>query len=141
MFVDTATIELKAGKGGDGRSSFRHEKYRAMGGPDGGDGGRGGDVIIRVDHNLNTLVAYRNAQTIRAESGEGGGGNRSHGKNGLDQIVKVPQGTQVWEDDVLVVDLTGPKDESIIVQGRTRRLRQCSLQVQYPPGTPQRRTR
>ncbi len=117
MFVDSATIELKAGKGGDGRSSFRHEKYRAMGGPDGGDGGRGGDVIIRVDHNLNTLVAYRNAKTIRAESGEPGGGNRSHGKNGLDQIVKVPQGTQVWEDDVLVVDLTGPKDEAVIGKG------------------------
>lgn len=117
MFVDTATIELKAGKGGDGRSSFRHEKYRAMGGPDGGDGGRGGDVIICVDHNLNTLVAYRNAKTIRAQSGEAGGGNRMHGKNGEDQIVKVPQGTQVWEDDVLVVDLTGPQDEAIIAQG------------------------
>jgi len=117
MFVDTATIELKTGKGGYGRSSFRHEKYRAMGGPDGGDGGRGGDVIIRVDHNLNTLVAYRNAKTIRAESGEAGGGNRMHGKNGEDQIVKVPQGTQVWEEDVLLVDLTGPHDEAVIGQG------------------------
>jgi GTP-binding protein len=117
MFVDTATIELKAGRGGDGRSSFRHEKYRAMGGPDGGDGGRGGNVIIRVDHNLNTLVAYRNAKTIRAEAGSAGGGNRMHGKNGEDQIVHVPQGTQVWEGDVLIQDLTGPRDEEIIAKG------------------------
>lgn len=117
MFVDTATIELQAGRGGDGRSSFRHEKYRAMGGPDGGDGGRGGDVIIRVDHNLNTLVAYRNAKRIKAESGSSGGGNRMHGRNGVEQIVKVPQGTQVWEGDQLVVDLTGPKDEAIIAKG------------------------
>ncbi len=116
-FVDTASIEVKAGKGGDGRSSFLHEKYRAMGGPDGGDGGRGGDVILRVDHNLNTLVAYRNAKTIRAEAGSPGGGNRMHGKNGLDQIVPVPQGTQVWEDDVLLADLTGPHDEAIISKG------------------------
>jgi GTP-binding protein len=117
MFVDTATIELKAGRGGDGRSGFLHEKYRAMGGPDGGDGGRGGDVILRVDHNLNTLVAYRNMQTIRAESGSAGGSNRMHGKNGEDQIVKVPQGTQVWENDILVIDLTGPDDEAIIARG------------------------
>lgn len=117
MFVDTATIEVKAGKGGDGRSSFRHEKYRAMGGPDGGDGGRGGDIILRVDHNLNTLVAYRNAKTIRAESAQPGGGNRMHGKNGADQIVPVPQGTQVWEDDQLVVDLTGTADEYVIAKG------------------------
>ncbi|HVQ44248.1 MAG TPA: GTPase ObgE [Candidatus Saccharimonadia bacterium] len=117
MFVDTATIEVKAGKGGDGRSSFRHEKYRAMGGPDGGDGGRGGNIIVRVDHNLNTLVAYRNAKTLRAESGQPGGGNRMHGKNGEDQIVPVPQGTQLWEGEQLLADLTGPADELIIAKG------------------------
>jgi GTPase len=116
-FVDTTTIEIKAGKGGDGRSSFLHEKYRAMGGPDGGDGGRGGDVIMRVDHNLNTLVAYRNSKTIRAEDGQAGGGNRMHGKNGADQIVPVPQGTQVWEDDKLVHDLTGVADEVVVAKG------------------------
>lgn len=117
MFVDTATIEVKAGKGGDGRSSFLHEKYRAMGGPDGGDGGRGGDIILRVNHNLNTLVAYRNAKTIRAEAGSAGGGNRMHGKNGLDQIINVPQGTQVWEGEVVLADLTGVADEVIIARG------------------------
>src|SRR3954469_16017283 len=117
MFVDTASIQVKAGKGGDGRSSFRHEKYRAMGGPDGGDGGRGGDIILRVDHNLNTLVAYRNAKTIKAEAGSPGGGNRMHGKNGLDQIIPVPQGTQVWEGDVILADLTGVDDEVVIAKG------------------------
>ncbi len=117
MFVDTATIEVRAGKGGDGRSSFRHEKYRALGGPDGGDGGRGGDVIVRVDHNLNTLAAYRNAKTIRAEAGAPGGGNRMHGKHGADAVVKVPQGTQLWEDEKLLADLTGPADEAVIARG------------------------
>jgi GTP-binding protein len=117
MFVDTATIEIKAGRGGDGRSSFRHEKYRAMGGPDGGDGGRGGDIIFKVDHNLNTLVAYRNAKVIKAESGHAGGGNRMHGKNGLDQYIKVPQGTQVWEGETLLADLTGSADEQVIAHG------------------------
>jgi GTP-binding protein len=116
-FADTASIEVRAGKGGDGRSSFRHEKYRAMGGPDGGDGGRGGDIIFRVDHNMNTLVRYRTAKIIRAEDGEAGGGNRMHGKNGADEIIKIPQGTQLWEDDQLIADLTGPDDEIIIAHG------------------------
>ncbi len=116
-FADTATIEVRAGKGGNGRSSFRHEKYRAMGGPDGGDGGRGGDIIFRVDHNLNTLGHYRTAKIIRAEDGEVGGGNRSHGKNGEDEIIPVPQGTQLWEDDQLIADLTGPDDELVIAKG------------------------
>jgi GTP-binding protein len=117
MFADTANIEIRSGKGGDGRSSFRHEKYRAMGGPDGGDGGRGGDVIFRVDHNLNTLTNYRTSKILKAEDGEVGGGNRSHGKNGEDIIVKVPQGTQIWEDDQLITDLTGPDQEAVIAKG------------------------
>jgi GTP-binding protein len=116
-FTDTATIEVHAGKGGDGRLSFRHEKYRAMGGPDGGDGGRGGDVIFAVDHNLNTLSRYRHAKTLRAESGEAGGGNRMHGASGEDVIVKVPQGTQVWEGDHLLADLVGTGDQAVIAKG------------------------
>src|SRR6266403_4844710 len=98
MFADTATMEVRAGKGGDGRLGFRHEKYRAMGGPDGGDGGRGGDVIFRVDHNMNTLSRYRTSKLIKAEDGEAGGGNRMHGKYGEEVVIKVPQGTQIWED-------------------------------------------
>lgn len=117
MFADTATIEVRAGKGGDGALSFRHEKYRAMGGPDGGDGGRGGDIIFRVDHNLNTLSAYRNAKLIKAENGQAGGGNRMHGKNGLDAVVKVPQGTQVWDGEQLLVDLAATDQEAVIARG------------------------
>jgi GTP-binding protein len=117
MFADTATIEIRAGKGGDGRSSFRHEKYRAMGGPDGGDGGRGGDVIFRVDHNMNTLSSYRNARQVKAEPGEAGGGNRMHGHNGEDIVLKMPQGTQIWENDELIVDLAGDDQEAIIARG------------------------
>ncbi|HEY2003650.1 MAG TPA: GTPase ObgE [Candidatus Saccharimonadia bacterium] len=116
-FTDIATIEVRAGKGGDGRLSFRHEKYRAMGGPDGGDGGHGGDVIFRVDHNVNTLSAYRTARLIKAENGEIGGDNRKHGKSGNDAVVKVPQGTQIWEDDQLLADLTGLDQEVVIAHG------------------------
>jgi GTP-binding protein len=116
-FTDTATIEVRAGKGGDGRLSFRHEKYRAMGGPDGGDGGRGGDVLFRVDHNLNTLSHYRTARLLKAEDGEPGGDNRKHGRNGADEIVKVPQGTQIWDGEHLLADLTGTADEAVIAKG------------------------
>jgi GTP-binding protein len=117
MFADTANIEIKAGKGGDGRSSFRHEKYRAMGGPDGGDGGRGGDIIFRVDHNMNTLSSYRTARIIRAGDGEAGGGNRMHGSNGADVVVALPQGTQVWEEGEVVIDLAGDDQEAILAKG------------------------
>jgi GTP-binding protein len=117
MFADTATVEVRAGKGGDGRLSFRHEKYRAMGGPDGGDGGHGGDIILKVDHNLDTLSHYRTARLIKAQDGEFGGENRKHGRSGESAYVKVPQGTQVWEDDELLVDLTKPDQEIIIAHG------------------------
>jgi len=116
-FTDTATIEVRAGKGGDGRSSFRHEKYRAKGGPDGGDGGRGGDVIFLVDHNSSTLSSYRTARTIRAEDGAPGGDNRRHGKSGGPITVTVPPGTQVWDGEQLVADLTEASPEVVIVKG------------------------
>ncbi len=117
MFADTATIEIRAGKGGDGRSSFRHEKYRAMGGPDGGDGGKGGDVIFRVDHNANTLSTYRTTRLIAAEDGMVGGGNQSRGRAGEDVIIKVPEGTQIWRDDELIADLTVNGQEAILAKG------------------------
>lgn len=117
MFADHATVEVGAGKGGNGALSFRHEKYRAMGGPDGGDGGRGGNLVLRVDHNLNSLSKYRNSRRLEAEDGGAGGGNRRHGKNGEDVIIPVPAGTQVWEDDQMLADLTTDAQEFIIAQG------------------------
>ncbi len=117
MFADTATIEFRAGKGGDGRLSFRREKYRAMGGPDGGNGGRGGDVIVMVDHNANTLSAYRTARLITAEDGQEGSGNDKNGKAGADVIVRVPQGTQIWEDETLLADLTVNGETAVIARG------------------------
>ena len=117
MFADTATIEIKAGKGGDGRLSFRHEKYRAMGGPDGGNGGHGGDVIFRVDHNSNTLSSYRTMRILSAEDGEAGGENRRAGKQGQDVIVPLPQGTQVWDGETLVADLSQTDSEQVMAKG------------------------
>lgn len=117
MFADTATIDVRAGKGGDGRLGFRHEKYRAKGGPDGGDGGRGGSVVLKVDHNLNTLAAYRSSPKIHAQDGQPGGPNRMRGKSGTDVVVIVPQGTQVFEGDALVADLDAVDAEFIIARG------------------------
>lgn len=117
MFADKVTITVQAGKGGDGRLSFRREKYRAMGGPDGGNGGRGGDVVFEVDHNLNTLAPFRRKRQIEAEAGEAGGMNRRHGKAGEPTIVKVPEGTQVYEGDQLVADLTQEQPSAVIARG------------------------
>jgi GTP-binding protein len=117
MFADNVEINVQAGKGGDGRLSFRQEKYRAKGGPDGGDGGRGGSVIFEVDHNLNTLGAFRRQKLVKAEEGQMGGTDRKHGKNGEDAIVKVPEGTQVYEGDVLVADLTHDGQTAVAAKG------------------------
>jgi GTPase len=117
MFTDVATIEIRAGKGGNGRLSFLHEKYRDKGGPDGGDGGRGGDVVFRVDHNAHTLSHYRTTRLKVAEDGQIGGDNKKHGKNGEDIIVNVPAGTQVWHDDQLLADLTEDGQQQILAKG------------------------
>ena len=116
-FTDSATMEIRAGKGGDGRLSFRHEKYRAKGGADGGNGGRGGSVIFRVDHNTNTLSSYRTARIMEAEEGQAGGANRRNGRFGEDIIVKVPQGTEIWEGDTLLADLAKDGQEAILAKG------------------------
>ncbi len=116
-FTDTATIEIRAGKGGDGRLSFLHEKYRDRGGPDGGDGGRGGNVVFRVDRNSNTLSSYRTAKIIAAADGNAGGDNKKAGRGGEDIVIKVPQGTQVWEGDQLLADLAEDGQEAILAKG------------------------
>lgn len=117
MFSDQVDIEVAAGKGGDGALSFRHEKYRAKGGPDGGDGGRGGNVILQVDHNLNTLSRFKASPRVTAEAGSSGGTNRKHGKSGQDAVEKVPVGTQVIEDGRLVADLARDGEEFILARG------------------------
>ena len=96
MFVDTAKVSLKAGKGGDGAVSFRREIYIPKGGPDGGDGGKGGDIIFRADRNTNTLIDFRFTPILTAEDGKNGSGTRSAGRSGKDLVVDVPVGTVVY---------------------------------------------
>ena len=91
MFLDIATVFVKAGNGGDGVVSFHTEKYVAKGGPDGGEGGKGGDVIFKVDNNSSTLIDFRFAKHFRAENGGNGAGKNCKGKSGKDLIIKVPQ--------------------------------------------------
>ena len=106
MFADTAEVMIVAGKGGRGVVSFRHEKYVDKGGPDGGDGGKGGDVIFIADNNVNTLASFRFKPELRAGDGEAGGKRRKHGADGVDKLVKVPVGTAVYRDGRLVAELT-----------------------------------
>lgn len=117
MFVDNAVVRVVAGRGGDGRVSFRTEKYVDKGGPDGGDGGRGGNVIFVADENQSTLVAFRIKQEIKAENGEAGSMRRRHGKNGADRIVKVPVGTVIYRDGIEVADLVTPGQQVILAKG------------------------
>lgn len=116
MFADHIEISIRAGKGGDGRSSFLHEKYRAMGGPDGGNGGNGGNVIFAADHNINTLIYFQSHRRIQANDGQIGGAKKSHGKSGKNVVIKVPIGTQVYQDDQKIADLVR-EDEIIIARG------------------------
>src|SRR5436305_9653683 len=92
-FVDKVTVSAIAGKGGDGKLSFRREKFIAKGGPDGGDGGHGGDVVLMANRNQNTLAAFRYQKELKAEPGQQGGTSRKHGRSGKDLIVAVPIGT------------------------------------------------
>jgi GTP-binding protein len=106
MFIDTAKVFIQAGKGGDGAVSFRHEIYVDKGGPDGGDGGKGGDVVFEATDNLNTLIDFRYKPELKAEPGGKGSKSHRHGKSGDDCIVKVPLGTLVRRDGVIIADFT-----------------------------------
>lgn len=117
MFVDTAELEVVAGKGGDGRLSFRHEKYIARGGPDGGNGGKGGDIIMIADHNAHTLSKYRTSRSVKANPGDQGGSNRRNGQGGEDIKVYVPTGTIVSENDEVLVDLAVEGASVVIAHG------------------------
>ena len=99
MFADRVRIFIKSGKGGDGHVSFRRELYVPAGGPDGGNGGHGGDIIFMVDKGLNTLGDFRHNSKYIAESGEEGGKRRCTGKDGEDLIIKVPEGTVIYDDE------------------------------------------
>ena len=119
MFADSAKIFIKSGKGGDGHVSFRRELYVPAGGPDGGDGGRGGDIIFQVDKGLNTLTDFRHVRKYVAESGQEGGKRRCHGADGKDLIIKVPEGTVVkdFESGKVIADLSGPNSREVILKG------------------------
>ena len=100
MFIDYAKIKVEAGDGGSGCSSFRREKYVPFGGPDGGNGGKGGDVIFRADANLTTLMDFRYKRSYKAKRGEHGKGKNKNGKSGVDIIITVPTGTVIKENGV-----------------------------------------
>lgn len=119
MFADRATIIIKSGKGGDGHVSFRREKYVPNGGPDGGDGGKGGDVIFEVDEGLNTLTDFRHRRKFAARPGEEGGKKNCHGKNGEDLILKVPQGTVIKDAETgkVIADMSGDNRRQTILRG------------------------
>jgi len=118
-FIDEAHIEVHAGKGGDGAVSFRREKYVPRGGPDGGDGGRGGSVVAVADRNINTLVEYRFARIHRARDGERGGGRQCNGKSAQDVILRMPAGTVITDARTgeIVVDLAEHEQRAVLAQG------------------------
>ena len=118
-FLDTAKVYVRSGSGGNGCVSFRREKFIEFGGPNGGNGGRGGDVWAEAVENLNTLIDYRFQQHINAKSGGHGMGKEMSGANGPDATIKVPVGTQIYEEDdeTLIADLNAPGARALIAKG------------------------
>ncbi len=117
--IDKAVVYARAGKGGDGGISFRREKFVPFGGPDGGDGGKGGDVLIRVDPSVTTLREFRHRRTYRAENGKSGEGGKRHGAAGANVVISVPAGTVVFDKDSgeVVADLQHPGEEVVVARG------------------------
>lgn len=121
MFADRAEINIRSGKGGDGCVAFRRELFVAAGGPNGGDGGRGGDIVFEVDEGLNTLADFRFIRKYHAQDGENGGTNHCTGKNGADKVLKVPEGTVIKEKEtgMVITDMShGNKREVVLHGGR-----------------------
>ncbi len=118
-FLDQVKIFIKAGNGGSGSPSFRREKFIEFGGPDGGDGGKGGSIILKSERNLNTLIDFRYQQHFKAQRGEDGKGKNQTGKGGEDLYLKVPVGTQIFEEDnkTLIFDFKKEKDEFVVALG------------------------
>ncbi|WP_313260293.1 GTPase ObgE [Lacrimispora sp.] len=119
MFADRAKIYIRSGKGGDGHVSFRRELYVPCGGPDGGDGGRGGNIIFEVDEGLKTLTDFRHIHKYAAQDGESGGKRRCHGKDGGDLVIKVPEGTVLkeFESGKVIADMSGENCREVILKG------------------------
>ena len=119
MFADRARIIIRSGKGGDGHVSFRRELYVPNGGPDGGDGGRGGDVIFEIDEGQNTLGDYRHRRKYKAEDGQEGGKKRCHGADGKDVVLKVPEGTVIMdaESGKVIADMSGENRRQVVLKG------------------------
>ena len=119
QFIDKTKVIVKAGDGGHGKSAFRREKFVPKGGPAGGDGGRGGDIVFRVDQNMNTLLDFRYHRKFKAENGENGDIKNQYGKNAPPCIVKVPPGTTVRDEETgeLLADLTEVGQEAVIAKG------------------------
>lgn len=118
-FIDEATIKVYAGDGGNGAATFRREKYEPMGGPNGGDGGRGGSIFVVADRNINTLVDYRYTRTFKAERGENGSGADCYGKGGGDMILRVPVGTTISDKATgnMMVDLNADGQKVLMAKG------------------------
>jgi len=118
-FLDEAKVYIRSGDGGNGCVSFRREKFIEFGGPNGGDGGKGGDVIAEAVEGLNTLIDYRYQQHFKAKNGRGGMGKDRHGANGADAVLKVPVGTQIYEEDgvTLIADLIAPGERAVLARG------------------------
>ena len=119
MFADRAKVYIRSGKGGDGHVSFRRELYVPDGGPDGGDGGRGGDIIFVVDKGLNTLTDFRHVRKYVAGDGQEGSKRRRHGADGEDKIIKVPEGTVIKdaESGRVIADMSGGNDRVVLLKG------------------------
>ena len=110
-FIDEAYLEIKAGDGGSGASSFRREKYIPFGGPDGGDGGKGGDIYFKVNLNINTLVDFQNKKVFNAQNGQRGAGKNKFGAAGDDLIIEIPKGTVIYDNNTcLLYTSPSPRD-------------------------------
>jgi GTP-binding protein len=141
-FLDQAKIFVRSGDGGPGAVSFRREKFIEYGGPDGGNGGKGGDIIFEAVAGLNTLIDFRYTQHFKAPRGHGGSGSNRTGAGGDDLVIKVPIGTQILSDDedrTLLADLTKAGERDRLPARRRRRPRQCELQdLDQPRAAPAR---
>ena len=119
MFIDKVKISIRAGDGGNGAISFHREKFVSAGGPDGGDGGRGGNVVFRIDEGCNTLLAFRYHRKFAAENGENGKPGKKHGKNGEDVIISVPRGTLLKDAETgkILYDMSSSEEDYVAASG------------------------